>query len=338
MDLIKTELIKAKEIIDKIEVKKGTILVDPETLNEIYSSFPDIFGKPQVEYYLTPEEEEAGLTRIVAIEFYGGDGKQLDITDLSLKIRQEIQENRSLPFDPQLKIEAIKEIIKFYSDVENRIVKNDNGKYQCDDIHLIDLTLEDLNSFEKTIYFDTLEIIKNKLKKEIHHLEKTVFVLEKEIPDKLQVKNQSTKEDNPIENKVRAVRQYPTKSFQLNPLLFRSDSIISEKLKEFHEALINSGLINPIDFRYFMQSFKNHNVTRKIRWIGTPNELYYLIKTLYEKNLIVQFKNYWDVTCKCFTAYHKKTILCTPKYLERCKEPTRNEQLRNLNSVIAVLQ
>jgi hypothetical protein len=338
MDPKMTDFIKVKEIINKIEVKRGTILVEAETLNEIYGSFPEILEKPQVEYYLTPDEVDEGLTRIDAIEFFGGDGDKLDISDLLLNVRREMDENLSLPFDPEIKIAGIKEIINFYSDVEKRIVKNEDGKYQYDDIHPVDLTIENFNSFERTIYLDTLEIIMDKLIKEIYHLDKTIFILENENSDKSLKANERIIEDNLSVTKKRESRQYPTKSFQLNPDLFTSDSIVSERLKDFHKAFIDSNLISPIDLRFFIHAFKNRSITKKIKWTGEPKELYYLIKTLHEKNLIVGFKNYWDVTCKCFEAYNRKNILCTSHYLQRCKKPTLGEQLRKLNSVIATLE
>jgi hypothetical protein len=133
-------------------------------------------------------------------------------------------------------------------------------------------------------------------------------------------------------------RIFETHSFELNPDLFQTDSINAEKLKDFKEALYKAGYITQIDFRFFLKAFTNQIVQQPIVWIGSPNELYYLIKSLHDKNIIIRFKNYWDVTCKCFLAIDKQKKVCTPSYLQRCKTPTRGDQLRKLNSVIDILK
>jgi hypothetical protein len=128
------------------------------------------------------------------------------------------------------------------------------------------------------------------------------------------------------------------KSFELNPLFFQSDIIIADKLKDFKEALLKGGYIKPIDFRDFIRVFKNQDIKNPIKWVADPKELFYLINTLYEKELIIQFKNYWQITCKCFIAYQKNHTLCSSRYMSRCKPPTRGDQLRSLNSVIDTLK
>jgi hypothetical protein len=127
-------------------------------------------------------------------------------------------------------------------------------------------------------------------------------------------------------------------SFELNPEHFDSKLPTSEKLHDFKNLLFQYGYIEQIDFRDFSHVFINQPITQPIRWLGTPGELYYLIKNLYEKSLIVRFKNYWSIACKCFLAYDKKHILITPYYLQRCKAPKRGEQLRKLNSILDTLQ
>ena len=139
------------------------------------------------------------------------------------------------------------------------------------------------------------------------------------------------------EKRISHKRTYETQSFELNPDKFDSDSTKAEKLKNFQEALYKAGYIAVIDFRYFIRIFSNQSIIQPIYWKGSPNELYYLVKSLYKENIIIQFKNYWEVACKCFLAHDRNSEVCTPYYLQRCKAPTRGDKLRKLNSVISTL-
>jgi hypothetical protein len=134
------------------------------------------------------------------------------------------------------------------------------------------------------------------------------------------------------------IKPLEKRSFELNPEIFKSEQIATEKMQDFKNALLKYGYIEQIDIRYVYQIFKNQDIEQPIRWLGTPSELYYLIKNLYDKNLIIRFKNFWSVACKCFIAYDKRKTLCTPYYLQRCKSPTRGDQLRILNSIIDTLK
>jgi hypothetical protein len=116
------------------------------------------------------------------------------------------------------------------------------------------------------------------------------------------------------------------------------DVIIAEKLKNFHEALYRDGFIGKIDYRHFLQAFTNQKVVKRIRWERDAKELYYLIKTLYDKELIVHFKNYWEVACTCFLAYHKRSNICTSNSLSRCHPPSNRGQILKLNSAIETLK
>jgi hypothetical protein len=144
---------------------------------------------------------------------------------------------------------------------------------------------------------------------------------------------------SPISIKASIKIKPPDKeSFELNPEHFDSKLPITEKLQEFKNLLLQYGYIEQIDFREFSRVFNNQPITQPITWLGTPSELYYIIKKLYDQNLIIRFKNYWSVACKCFLAYDKKNVLITPYYLQRCKAPKRGEQLRKLNSILDTLQ
>ena len=142
-----------------------------------------------------------------------------------------------------------------------------------------------------------------------------------------------------VAKKIRSEKRLNTrKSFELNPQFFQSDTIITDKLKDFKEALIKGGYILTVDYRDFIRVFKNQDIKTPIKWVADPNELFYLINTLHKKELIIRFKNYWQITCKCFIAYQKNQTICNSSYMSRCKPPTRGDQLRRLNSVIDTLQ
>jgi hypothetical protein len=180
-----------------------------------------------------------------------------------------------------------------------------------------------LNGF-LLIQFDAIKKIIKYLKEKIRLIESVPV-----IPNLNSISNS--------ESKKTIQREYPAKSFTLNPDKFKTEQIIGEKLKEFHLALYKYGFIDKIEYRYFHDAFCNKKPVKQIRWEKNANELYYLIKTLHDKEIIVHFKNYWDVTCKCFIAYHKKIRSCTPYSLSRCHDPKRGEILRRLNSVIDIL-
>jgi len=116
------------------------------------------------------------------------------------------------------------------------------------------------------------------------------------------------------------------------------DLILDEKIKDFHDILYKNGFIRKIDYRDFNKIFLNKPVKKQIRWETDAKELYYLIKTLHDDEIILPFYGYWQVTCKCFIAYHKKSRVCTPSSLARCHKPTLGERLRKLNSVIDTLK
>ena len=138
-------------------------------------------------------------------------------------------------------------------------------------------------------------------------------------------------------------RTYRSKSFELNPKLYNSDpqnsdSYLEEKLKEFHAALYKYDFIDKIDFRFFSHIFTNKEVEEQIKWKTDAKELYYLIKTLHDRGIIITSKNFWQITCKCFIAYHKSNRPVTSESISRCHVPTLGERLRRLDSVIDTLK
>ncbi|HEY5124453.1 MAG TPA: hypothetical protein VIK14_12025 [Ignavibacteria bacterium] len=125
-------------------------------------------------------------------------------------------------------------------------------------------------------------------------------------------------------------RSFPTKSFELNPKL--QDPHV--KLIEFKNNLEKLGFIEPIHFQKFVRVFTNHDVIQPIIWKRKPNELYHLIKWLYKKRIIKQFKNYWQITCKCFVLKRNdKKIILTPEYMARNKSPRNTIIKRDLNAL-----
>jgi hypothetical protein len=352
MDPIKTNFNKAKKSLSGIEVRMGGVLFNVEHLNEFYDSNPDEFKRAYnkadskydqfqnepIEYYLTPEEESAGFIRIKSIEFYGSDKKPLSTSNLFQDVRNEMEENLSLLIDKKVKVDYVMHLIDFYSNIESQIIEDEKGQYYYEEIHLVDFSIDELNKLDKTIYFATIETLKDNLRNEIRYLMKTQFKLENGSFKKEIRESEIDIVNYPDSGKKKEPKTFSTKSFKLNPDLFSEGYGEHEKLKEFQKALLSNGYINNIDYRNFSHSFTGRDITKQIKWLGTPSELFYLMKTLYDKELIVQFKNYWCITCKCFLAYRKKITPCTPEYLQRCKPPTRKEHLRKLNSIIDTLK
>jgi hypothetical protein len=184
-----------------------------------------------------------------------------------------------------------------------------------------------------------LRFVKAKL--EILNKEETSLQIDRHSPF---ISKETKTTDEVIRDQPLKERQVSSKnSFEINPSIYNSDpkkadSTLSEKLKDFHQALYKYGFIGKIDFRDFLLIFTNKPIRNKIRWETDAKELYYLMKKLYEKDLIVHFKNYWDITCKCFIAYHKKSRVATPHSLSRCHPPTLNARLTRLHSVIDTLK
>ena len=129
---------------------------------------------------------------------------------------------------------------------------------------------------------------------------------------------------------------FTTKSFEIE-IKEIGGGKLDDKLIEFHNYLKKNGFIEPIDYRKFKQAFTNQEVKEPIKWEGEPNELYYLIKNLNDKGAIKQFKNIWQVTCKCFILSDISRKPLTAKSLSHCHKPTQPTIIRQLNSAISTL-
>jgi hypothetical protein len=204
--------------------------------------------------------------------------------------------------------------------------------------------------FEKKLVHSFLIVQKNSIQALLQFIDEKLLLLSEQVNSVVLNPNNKIKTLTNIDIKDERYsgvkvekRTLPTKSFQLNPKIYKSDSInvdsvIAEKLKEFKDALLKYGFIKPIDLRDFMQVFKNQEVKNPIQWDSDPKELSYLMKALYDLELIVRFKNYWQICCRCFIAYRKKNIVCTPPYLQRCKPKIRGLQKLKIDSVIDTLK
>ena len=203
------------------------------------------------------------------------------------------------------------------------------------------------NFFEKNLINSFLIAQRKAIKALVKFIDEKLLVLSEQAASIQHIQNDITTSFQNNEEKQNGSnvgkRTFSNKSFELNPELYNADPknadlLRSEKLKEFHDSLYKNGFIDKIHFQYFFHAFTNHKIVKQIRWERDANELYYLMKSLYDKNIIVQFKNYWQITCKVFIAYHKRLRVVTPTSLARCHSPTKGERLRILNSVISTLK
>jgi hypothetical protein len=278
------------------------------------------------------EEGYFKVYQLFIIESKEGEFVKIPIETLLYQVRCEIDLNLSLPIEPHEKQKYLQEVLKLYSEIDDKIIEDDNGILSFDSFRFIKY------SNQSEVYFDDLERflseLKNKIRKEIKFLTKRMNKLSDKI---LKSKDAQKLTEFDTEKSKKKARIFPKHSFELNPKLYNSDSNITDKLKDFKESLYKGGYIKQIDLRDFIHIFRNQIVTNPVQWVADPKELYYLIKSLHDQALIVQFKNYWFITCKCFIAYHKNNILCTPQYLQRCKPSIHGDKLRKLKSVIAAL-
>jgi hypothetical protein len=318
----RTILIRIKKIF-----KPNIIIAYFPAIDEI-SKFKALSGEDRksLDYELCVTENKDGALIKVSIK------------KLFSQVRKEIDSNLSIPLIEFRENKAyINEVLNLYSEIDEKIIEDENGDFLTD-LYRFFKTQSHLELYIKD-YEELLNKFKNNLRKEIGYLSK----LNENLPGE-NLKIRDTKPliklnaDNTKEKSI----TYKNTSFELNPNVYASDSpnassIKDEKLKEFKEALLKGGYIKPINLKDFIRIFTNQEVKNPIQWDAGPNDLYYLMKTLYKKELIVQFKNYWNVTCKCFIAHRKNKILCTPHYLQRCKAPTRGKDLRTLNSIIDTL-
>jgi len=343
MDLIRTEIKAARKIFSKIEVRREPGNFYLEDYEDLAARFPEAFHLTPAQAELTDEEKALGMFKLMSISFYGGDEGVLELSELFKQVREELKENLSMPLDLSAKESYLAEISKLYSDIEEQIVEDNNGDFHYDKIALVDFKFEQLDNKDKGIYYNELKTIKTTLRNEICYLNK----LEKNLraqPININESNASlTKSQTNSEIIKKEAKVFKKNSFEINPDLYNKDpkkakSILGEKLKDFHDVLLKNGFIGTIDYRNFQHAFTNQRIIKQIRWEREANELYYLMKELYEQNIIVHFKNYWVITCKVFIAYHRRSRLATPNSLSRCHPPNRSERLRLLNSVISTLK
>jgi hypothetical protein len=346
MDLIRTNLNEAQKILSKVDVIKTIDLFYRSDLEHLKVDAPDSFDLSTEEAQLDWIEEEAGLIRLRTREIVGSDGRKLNIEYLTRSIKAELEENFSLPLDITLKYSYLNDVLKLYSDLESRIVEDKTFKFEFN-LRLVDIKIETFNKVDRSCLSNHLESIRKTLRYEIlllnNHYKNQ---LKDYIPISQRKEELPSVIESPKTNKI--IRKISSKnSFEIDRKRYKKvdksdpeklDVIIDNKLKDFHKELYKEGLVGRIEHRLFLRAFTNKEIGAPIKWQGDPKELYYLLKTLYEDKIIVHFKNYWQISCICFKAYHKSAKLCTPFSLSRCHAPTKRNTLVKLDSIIDILR
>jgi hypothetical protein len=213
------------------------------------------------------------------------------------------------------------DILKFYGILQSKIKENDDGSFSSDIVTFDGCNAEEVNnSMFKNSYNDFLEGLKRALRKEI------VFFSMQKVSDITETPNKS-KEVGPRSQKQR---------YNSLRLVVNKQTDFDEVLREFHKALKDYGLIESMDYRLFRKVFVNEHIDKQIRWIGEPNELKYLIKSLRENKLIKPLIGFWPLTCKCFVIMGNPDKVLEPDYLAKCNTPNRTKR-KEIDSIINLL-
>jgi hypothetical protein len=110
--------------------------------------------------------------------------------------------------------------------------------------------------------------------------------------------------------------------------------LIDENSDYIRSFLFDNKFIEDIDYRDFRRLFKNETLMRPIVWISKESVLYYFIKTLVEKGIILDHHNHWIITSLCFVIKEEGiTRKIIPTRIERLKPPKRNFDCREFDEV-----
>lgn len=245
----------------------------------------------------------------------------------------------------------------FYKEINNRLVGCDNKfniQNQLNQYHIIFSELLDnyyLDDFplknnkiilrqnksikvtfsdNKPIYdFDVARIIDKFLSVQVETIEKIINYLKEKLSliTSFPYSNLSSKLQSEITDRVK--RTYPTLSFKITNEVYSHN-----KMRSFHNALERFKCIEKVPYQRFVRIFTNNEVHEPLIWLKDESVLYYFIKELRIRNIIKHFKNYWQVTARCFVLKKdNKIILLKSKKLARNKIPQDPLMKREFNAI-----
>jgi hypothetical protein len=110
-------------------------------------------------------------------------------------VRDEISSNLTMPIEIGSIREYLNKIFTFYSDLESRIIEDDQGKLSCDFVKLIEITYNELTEYLKDYYDGFIVSFRSSLRTEIGYIFNIIKTLEEKDEISSTKKNSSKKEN-----------------------------------------------------------------------------------------------------------------------------------------------
>lgn len=149
-----------------IEIKK--------VLNPIYITYLPVRKDVSQQQGMLIEKPDLPIYQISVIK--GSDFSPISVDTMFSLVRDEISSNISKPMEFSVKQSYLEEILSFYSEVEERIVEDENGILTTDFYKFIK------HSSQPELYFDEyvefLKILKDNLRSEIQYVDNQIQQLE----------------------------------------------------------------------------------------------------------------------------------------------------------------
>jgi hypothetical protein len=270
MKLLKSNFNKIKRVLSHIEISKGIVNFFPDGVDELPS-----------------EDPESMMIQDESIIFIDGDGNTISIESLIKHVNNEVQENHMLNIDINDKLQYLKEVIDFYSSIEDDIDENGIINSQPGLIIFKDLSINDLHERERGMLNSFLSRLKKSLRAELIELEN----------------NYNRYYIKPTHENNRIIKDFKFKSFIIN----NKSILISNDFEMMFEELKHD-YITCDDIRNFRKIFKGESIVEKVIWKGKHGALKYYIKVLVEKGIIKCPQPIYLTTAYCFKYPNKEVI------------------------------
>jgi len=255
-----------------------------------------LYQLTQQQAKLSPEAENAGLVKLMSIEFCGGDDNPLYLEALLRNVKVEMKENLSIPIDHSIKESYINEVLKLYNGFEEQIVENDNGQFDFPNIEFVDIPKEELDKKDNDIYENTIEFYKKSIRNEIKQLYNELIELRGSVfpksPPPINEKTSEKKEEKEL------ISLATDKEIIVRAFAWTRKNSFKEDMLKLHALLTHdkySIIPKDTDFKDFTYAFSGRflSETLKIKWcvIGKNNytsksSLFHFISQLEDYKLI----------------------------------------------------
>lgn len=155
--------VKFKDInnsLQSIEITFGLVLTDVS----------------QMQYPPNPEPEYQSLNSLIDVTT---NSSIFCLLDKFQPVREEISSNLSMPIEVGIKTEYLNKIFIFYSDLESRIIEDEQGNLSCNFVIFLDKPYNELIEFHKDIYNGFIESLRSNLRTEISYILNILKSMEK---------------------------------------------------------------------------------------------------------------------------------------------------------------